>query len=107
MKRPQRIVVFCFCVMAGLLAPRAFADDAKQRVKNIKDLAKGGSESIPKIAAFLSDSETGVRIEAVKAIVEIDTQRSLDPLVKATADNDAEIQTRASNGLVNFYLPGY
>ena len=42
-----------------------------------------------------------------KAIVDIGTQRSLDPLVKATADNDPEIQIRATDGLVNFYVPGY
>jgi len=48
-----------------------------------------------------------VRIEAVKAIVEIGTQRSLDPLIQATRDNDDEIQIRATDGLVNFYVPGY
>ncbi len=48
-----------------------------------------------------------VRREAVKAIVDIGTQRSLDPLVKATRDNDPEIQIRATDGLVNFYVPGY
>jgi HEAT repeat protein len=48
-----------------------------------------------------------VRREAVKAIVEIGTQRSLDPLVKAASDNDPEIQIRATDGLVNFYVPGY
>ena len=48
-----------------------------------------------------------VRREAVKAIVDIGTQRSLDPLVKAAGDNDPEIQIRATDGLVNFYVPGY
>jgi hypothetical protein len=43
----------------------------------------------------------------VKAIVDIGTQRSLDPLVKATGDIDPEIQIRATDGLVNFYVPGY
>src|SRR5262249_45421165 len=47
------------------------------------------------------------RLEAVKAIVDIGTQRSLDPLIKAAADNDAEMQIRATDGLVNFYVPGY
>ncbi len=46
-------------------------------------------------------------VEAVKAIVDIGTQRSLDALVKATADSDPEIQIRATDGLVNFYVPGY
>ena len=47
-----------------------------------------------------------VRLEAVKAIVDIGTQRSLDPLIKACGDNDPEIQIRATDGLVNFYVPG-
>ncbi len=85
----------------------AVADDAKDRAKLIRDLAKGGAESIPKISPYLNDSETSVRLEAVKAIVDLDTQRSLDPLVKATSDNDPEIQIRASEGLINFYLPGF
>ena len=32
---------------------------------------------------------------------------SIAPLVLATRDNDAEVQIRATDGLVNFYLPGY
>ncbi len=37
----------------------------------------------------------------------MEPQRSLDPLIKATRDNDPEIQIRAIDGLVNFYVPGY
>ena len=85
----------------------AGADDAKDRAKLIRDLAKGGAESIPKIAPYLNDPETSVRFEAVKAIVDLDTQRSLDPLVKATSDNDPQIQMRAAEGLINFYQPGF
>jgi HEAT repeat protein len=83
-------------------------DDAKTRVKAVRELAKtGGSEIIPRIAAYLSDPDVSVRLEAVKAIVDISTQSSLDPLIKATGDNDPEIQIRATDGLVNFYVPGY
>jgi HEAT repeat protein len=85
----------------------AGADDAKSRAKIIRDLAKSGPESIPKISPYLNDSETSVRLEAVRAILDLDTQRSLDPLVKATSDNDPEIQIQAAGGLINFYLPGY
>ncbi len=83
------------------------APDTKQRVKSIRELGKRGSESIPKLEPYLSDSITEVRVEAVKAIVEIGTGRSIDPLVTATRDNDAEVQIRATEGLVNFYAPGY
>ena len=89
------------------LAASASAADTKQRTKTIRDLAKTGSTAIPKIAPYLSDPDIDVRLEAVKAIVDLDTQHSLDPLVKATSDNDPEIQIRATDGLVNFYLPGY
>jgi HEAT repeat protein len=91
-----------------LLAAHAYAqDDSKQRIKVIHEWGKGGSESIPKIEPYLSDSDVNVRVEAVKAIVDIGTQRSLDPLIKAASDNDAEVQIRATDGLVNFYVPGY
>ncbi len=83
-------------------------DDAKARAKAVREYGKsGGSEIIPKLETYLSDPDVDVRREAVKAIVDIGTQRSLDPLVKATRDNDPEIQIRATDGLVNFYVPGY
>jgi HEAT repeat protein len=84
------------------------AQDTKQRAKAVKELGKGASsDTIARIEPYLSDVEVEVRLEAVKAIVDIGTQRSLDPLIKACADNDPEIQIRATDGLVNFYLPGY
>jgi HEAT repeat protein len=84
------------------------ADDAKARAKAVRELGKsGGSETIPKLEPYLSDPDVAVRREAVKAIVEIGTQRSLDPLIKAIGDSDPEIQMRATDGLVNFYVPGY
>ena len=44
-------------------------------------------------------------MEVVKQLTEIGTQRSLDPLIQATRDNDPEVQIRATDGLVNFYCP--
>src|SRR5580692_5355175 len=83
-------------------------DDAKARAKAVREYGKsGGSEIIPKLEPYLADPDVEVRQEAVKGIVDIGTQRSLDPLVKATADSDPEIQIRATDGLVNFYVPGY
>lgn len=82
-------------------------DDPKQRAKIVRELSKGSSDSISKIEPYLTDPVLDVRIEAVKAICDIGTQRSLDPLIKALNDNDPEVQIRATDGLVNFYLPGY
>lgn len=83
-------------------------DDAKARAKAVREYGKsGGSEIIPKLETYLADPDVDVRREAVKAIVDIGGERSLDPLVKATRDSDPEIQIRATDGLVNFYSPGY
>jgi HEAT repeat protein len=77
------------------------------RPKDVRELAKGGSNALTQLQALLKNADLGIRVEAVKSIVEIGTQRSLDPLIEATADSDAEVQIRATDGLVNFYLPGY
>ena len=85
----------------------ALAQDAALRPKDVREMGKGGPDAIPKLAALLNNPDYNIRLEAVKQIAEIDTQYSLDPLVQATHDGDAEIQIRATDGLVNFYLPGY
>lgn len=91
------------------LAVLSFAQDstAKERVKWLRNAGKQSPQQIPQITPYLTDVDADVRREAVKAIVNIGSQASLDPLVKATADNDAEVQIRAVDGLVNFYRPGY
>jgi FOG: HEAT repeat len=94
-------------VVLAVCIPLLAQSDEKERVRAVRDLGKQGSEAIPKLQSYLSDASLNVRIEAVKAIVEIGTQHSLDPLIQATRDNDPEIQIRATDGLVNFYLPGY
>lgn len=70
-------------------------------------MAKEGSGAIPKLQELLRRPETAVRVEAVKAIVEIASAATVDLLLEATRDNDPEVQMRAIDGLVNFYLPGY
>jgi len=70
-------------------------------------MGKAGSSALPKLQALLKNSSLDVRVEAVKQITEIGTQYSIDPLILATQDNDPEVQIRATDGLVNFYLPGY
>jgi len=89
------------------LACVAVAAAQDVRPKDVRDIAKGGPSAIPRLQALLKNASLDVRIEAVKQITEIGTQRSLDPLIEATRDNDPEVQIRATDGLVNFYLPGY
>lgn len=94
-------VIFLTCAAAALLAA------ADVRPKDVREMAKGGSNAIPQLQELLKNPDPLIRIEAVKGITEIGTQRSLDPLILATQDNDPEVQIRATDGLVNFYLPGY
>jgi HEAT repeat protein len=94
-----------FCLIAlALIAPLAAQE---VHPKDVREMAKTGSGALPKLQELLKNPDIEVRIEVVKQITEIGTQRSLDPLILATQDNDPEVQIRATDGLVNFYLPGY
>jgi HEAT repeat protein len=77
------------------------------RPKDVREMAKAGSSAIPQLQELLKNPDAGVRIEAVRQITEIGTAGSLDALILASRDNDPEVQIRATDGLVNFYLPGY
>jgi HEAT repeat protein len=110
MVRPFRNI----SAISGLLAifvlhDAAYAQEAdpKQRARTVRDLGKQGEDSIAKIAPYVADPDLGVRIEATKVLVEIGGPKTLDALIRAAADNDAEVQIRATDGIVNVYLPGY
>ena len=90
-----------------LLAAVAPLAGQEVRPKDVRDIAKGGSSSIPRLQELLKDRSLDVRVEVVKQLTAIGGQYSLDPLILATRDNDPEVQARATDGLVNFYLPGY
>jgi HEAT repeat protein len=77
------------------------------RPKDVREIAKEGTNAIPKLAALLKNANPEMRREAVKQIDQIGRQYSLDPLIQATRDHDPEVQIEATDGLVNFYLPGY
>jgi HEAT repeat protein len=86
-----------------LLAAAAFC----QTPKEIRALAKQGPSAIPQLSSYLKSADIEVRWEAVKGIVDIGGAASIGPLILATRDGDADIQIRATDGLVNFYVPGY
>ncbi len=96
-----------FSLTALFVYAQAPDADPKQKVRTLRDLAKQGEEAIPKIAAYGSDPDVGVRVEAVKALVELGGPKTVDALVKAAGDSDTEVQIRAADGLVNVYRPGY
>ena len=75
--------------------------------KEVHNLVKEGSAAIPQLQAALASSDGDIRVEAVKALVSIGGPKTVAPLVVATHDNSEEIQIRATDGLVNAYLPGY
>jgi HEAT repeat protein len=78
-----------------------------QTVKDVRAVAKKGASALPELGQFLKNPETRIRAEAVKSIVDIGTPKSIDLLIEATHDVDDIIQIRATDGLVNFYMPGY
>jgi HEAT repeat protein len=75
--------------------------------KDVKDIAKGGPSAIPQLTALLKNPSRDVRVEAVKQLTAIGGEQSLDPLMQATEDKDPQVESLATDGLTNFYYPGY
>jgi len=98
MRRP--LVFFC---LVSLSAPICFA----QTPKDVRAVAKQGQSAIPTVAAYLNSASVDTRIEAVKQLTALGGKDTIDPLIRATKDADPEMQFRAADGLVNYYLPGY
>jgi HEAT repeat protein len=96
-----------FVILAVLACAQADTQDTRQRAKAAREMGKQGEDAIPKLLPYVSDVDVSVRIEAVKALDEIGGPKTLEPLVKLAADPDPEIEIRATDGLVNIYLPGY
>jgi HEAT repeat protein len=78
-----------------------------QTVKQVRAIAKQGPNALPQLGQLLKNPDTQIRAEAVRGIVDIGGAKSLDYLIEATHDVDEGIQIRATDGMVNFYLPGY
>src|SRR5947207_11461693 len=95
----------CYC--AGLLLFACALSGQDVRPKDVRDLGKQGAAALPRLGELLANPDTGIRAEAVRQITAIGTLPSLDLLVKASRDNDPEVQMRAVDGMVNFYVPGY
>ncbi len=97
----MRTLLLLCCALAPLAAQQAV------RPKDVRETAKDGPAALPKLREYLKNPDIEVRVEAVKQLVEMNNPRGLDALIEATGDNDPEVQVRATDGLVNFYLPGY
>ena len=93
------LVLCCAALCAG-------AQDVL-KPKDVKEIGKGGSSAIPRLRELLKSGDRDVREEVVRQLTEIGPPNSLDPLIEATHDSDGDVQILATDGLVNFYLPGY
>jgi HEAT repeat protein len=103
----MRLCLLLFTVFLVCAAAQD-AGDARQRARMARDLGRQeASSAIPKLRPLLRDPALEVRLEAVKSMVAVGGLDSLAPLIEATRDNDPEMQIRATDGLVNFYSPGY
>ena len=90
-----------------LLLPRFRLLCFGQTPKDVRAVAKQGQTAIPTVAGYLNSASVDTRIEAVKQLTALGGKDSIDPLIQATQDADPEVQFRATDGLVNYYLPGY
>jgi HEAT repeat protein len=93
-KHMRRCLVFLFAVISFGQTP-----------KDVRAVAKQGQVS--KVAEYLTSPAVDTRVETVKQLTALGGRDSIDPLVRATRDADPEMQIRATDGLVNYYLPGY
>jgi HEAT repeat protein len=93
--------------LVALAANVPAQDDARGRVRAVRELAKQGEDAIPKITPYVRDPDSEVRVEAVKALNDIGGPKTLDGLAAGARDADPEVQIRATDGIVNIYLPGY
>ncbi len=78
-----------------------------QTPKDVRAVAKQGPTAIPTIGQYLNSASVDTRIEAIKQLIALGGKDTIEPLIRGTRDSDAEVQIRATDGLVNFYLPGY
>ena len=92
-------------IAAGILCFSSLL--SAQSPKDIRDAVSHRQLSAAQLAGYMNSTDDGVRYEAVKGLTEIGTAEVVDPLIRATHDNNADVQARAVTGLVNFYLPGY
>lgn len=90
-----------------LLAQQPSDAEFKERLRIARESVKAGPDGIARVAPLLKDPDPLIRVEAVKAIAEIGSQYSLTPLTQSLTDTDNEVRIRATDGLVNFYVPGY
>lgn len=105
--RLLRLILLSVAAVALLSGQSEDKYNSNERILRIRELGKKNYSVLPTLAGYLKDPNPDIRLEAVKAIVRIDTEHSLDALVEATHDRYPEVQLLATDGIVNVYLHGY
>jgi HEAT repeat protein len=78
-----------------------------QTPKDVRAVARQGQNAVPTVGQYLNSASVDTRVEAVKQLIILGGKNTIDPLIRGTHDSDPEVQIRATDGLVNYYLPGY
>lgn len=83
----------------GVLAT-ALADAHRGlRIAAISALAEAGERGIPLLRSALDDEDEDVRMEAARALIDIDGPASTAALIAALRDDDADVRGSAASGL--------
>ena len=78
-----------------------------QTPKDVRAVAKQGPTAIPTVAQYLNSTAVDTRVETIKQLIILGGKDIIEPLIRGTHDVDPEVQIRATDGLVNYYMPGY
>jgi HEAT repeat protein len=84
-----------------------FQPVAAQTPKDVRAVAKQGPTAIPTVAQYLNSASVDTRVETIRQLIALGGKDIIDPLIRGTHDSDPEVQIRATDGLVNYYMPGY
>jgi HEAT repeat protein len=80
---------------------------AGQTPKDVRAVAKQGPSAIPTVAQYLNSTAVDTRVETIRQLIALGGKDTIDPLIRGTHDSDPEVQMHATDGLVNYYMPGY
>jgi HEAT repeat protein len=80
---------------------------AAQTPKDVRAVAKQGPAAIPSVAQYLNSTAVDTRVETIKQLIALGGKDTIDPLIRGTRDSEPEVQIRSTDGLVNYYMPGY
>ncbi len=94
-------------IATALAFAAVFSTASAQTPKDVRAVAKGGTTAIPTVAQYLNSAAVDTRVEVIRQLIAIGGKDTIEPLIQGTKDVDAEVQIRATDGLVNFYMPGY